>query len=271
MYSANMRYLNSSWVDRNIDRLFSKANAAAWKCAAQGFAYQNHFYEWLYRSLRDGGHLRRMLFDPDMPDKVTEKALQYIGIAYLEGHEKLVEQSLLSELVESLHAKELGQLTWFFWTLRGNQDRSPQRGPLILEFWQRVNAAIEQSGSTHPEVQSALNLLAVYITELTPALKSAWLAAAPHAQVRHHGYVLVEHMARLAPRHPLDVFEIFRAALTGFLPDFDKEDVVACVNAIARAGHAEWLCNEYFTQGSTLLKETYANIRLEQRTKPTLN
>ncbi|MCW5669121.1 MAG: hypothetical protein KIT86_05630 [Hydrogenophaga sp.] len=267
MYCANLHYVNAEWTEANFDRIFSSTSDAAWKCAAQGFAYQRHLHDWLFNRLVAGGHLRRMVFSEGLPDQVAEKALQFLGLAYLEGMESITEGGLLSELVADLRIKELSKLCWFFWTLRG-KSVPPNRASKILKFWMKVAEQVRANRADEPELQSALGQLVVFVHELTPAAVEVLVEAAPHAQVRHHGYMLVENLARLANQYPKEVAIIFRAAISGFLPDYRKEDVIACVNRLAEAGEveeAEGICNAYAEQGSTLLKQTYEEIRARQR------
>lgn len=268
IYCPNLHYLSARWVEENFNRLFSLSNDFAWNCAAQGFAYQRYVYDWLYTRLRDAGHLRRMIFTEALPDSVAEKALQFLGLAYLDGLENLDQDGLMDELIVNLKDRELSQLSWFLWTLRSNKENLGHRVPRILEFWRRVAGAIRESDRTMADLQSQLNLLAEFIDEITPELKQVWIEAAPYAQVRHHGYILVEHLARLSSAYPEEVAAVFRAALSGFLPDYQREDVISCVMQLAESGHvddAEWLCNEYAEQGSILLKETYELIRANNR------
>jgi len=267
MYCANFHYLNAEWTAANFDRLFSSTSEVAWKCAAQGFAYQRHLYEWLFKCLVKSGHLKRMVYSEDLPYQVAERALQFLGLAYLEGMESLDGGGLLSELVAGLKVKELSQLCWFFWTLRGKAEPSA-RTSKIMTFWMKVAEQVRSNRAGVPELQSALSQLAVFIHELTPVAVEALVDAAPHAQVKHHGYILVQNLARLASKHPKEVAAIFRAAMSGFLPDYRKEDVIECVNRLTEAGEAEeaeWICNAYADRGSTLLKETYEALRARQR------
>jgi hypothetical protein len=267
MYCANLHYLNREWTEANFDRLFSSTSEPAWRCAAQGFAYQRYLYDWLFKHLVAGGHLRKMIYSEGLPDQVAVRGLQFLGLAYLEGMESLDGDGLLGELVTSLRVKELSQLCWFFWTLRGKSEPSV-RTSKILEFWMKVAAQVRASRADVPELQSALSQLAVFAHELTPAVIQALVEAAPYAQVQHHGYVLVENLTRLAKSHPKEAANIFRAAMSGFLPDYPKEDVIECVNQIAEGGgvdEAEWICNAYAERGSTLLKEVYEQLRAKQR------
>lgn len=267
MYCANFHYLSAEWTETNFDRLFSSTNDAAWKCAAQGFAYQRHLYDWLFKCLVTGGHLRRMVYSEGLPDQVAERALQFLGLAYLEGMESLDGDGLLSELVSELKVKELSQLCWFFGTLRGKAEPSA-RTSKILVFWMKVAQQVRANRADVPELQSAFSQLAVFIHDLTPDAVGALVDAAPHAQVRHHGYMLVQNLARLASQYPKEVATIFRAAMSGFLPDYRKMDVIDCVKRLAEAGEveeAEWICNAYAEQGSTLLKQTYEDLRGRHR------
>jgi hypothetical protein len=267
MYCANFHYLNADWTVANFDRLFSSTSEPAWRCAAQGFAYQRHLYDWLFKCLVDGGHLRRMVYSEELPDQVSERALQFLGLAYLEGMESLDSGGLLDELITGLKVKELSHLCWFFWTLRGKAELST-RTSKILTFWMKVAAKVRAVRANLPELQSALSQLAVFIHELTPVAVETLVEAAPHAQIKHHGCLLIQNLARLASRYPKEVATIFRAAISGFLPDYCKEDVIECVNRLAAVGEAEeaeWLCNAYAERGSTLLKETYEALRARQR------
>jgi hypothetical protein len=267
LYCANLHFLNADWTVDNFDRLFSSTNEAAWRCAAQGFAYQSHLHAWLYERLVAGGHLRKMVFSEDLPDRVSDRALQFLGLAYLEGMESLDGGGLLAELIVGLKVNELSKLAWFFWTLRGEPEPTA-RGAKILTFWMAVAERIRATGVALPELQSALSQLAVFVYELTPATVGALVDAAPHAQVQHHGYMLVENLVRLAGQYPKEVAVVFRAAMSGFLPDFRAEDVTGCVIRLAEAGEveeAEWICNAYAERGSTLLKATYQAVRAMQR------
>jgi hypothetical protein len=267
MYCANFHYLSAEWTEANFDRLFSSTSEAAWRCAAQGFAYQRQLYDWLFKCLVTGEHLRRMVYSEGLPDQVAERALQFLGLAYLEGMESLDGSGLLSELVSELKVKELSQLCWFFGTLRGKAEPSA-RTSKILVFWMKVAEQVRAHRADVPELQSALSQLAVFIHDLTPDAVEALVDAAPHAQVKHHGYMLVQNLARLASQYPKEVAAIFRAAMSGFLPDYRKEDVIECVNRLAEAGEpeeAEWICNSYADRGSTLLKVTYEALRASQR------
>jgi len=201
-----------------------------------------------------------------LPKQVPERAAQFLGLAYLLGLEKLADEppSVLDELVRDLHRQRLGQLCWFFWTKRGDWNLAAEARKKVLAFWVEVSRVARERGGDNGELRSFLNMLSPFIEELTEELVAAWSEAAPYAQVVYHGHIMVAQLARLAPRFPLETAKILSAALEGFVPDFDPKDVVACVEAIAEAGHvevAEDLCKRFSEKGSNILNETYKELR----------
>ncbi|MBC3830959.1 hypothetical protein H8K33_05530 [Undibacterium amnicola] len=269
LYCVNLHYINSQWTESNFHRLFASSNEVAWRCSAQGFSYQRYLYDWFYKKLVEGGHLRKMLFADGLPDQVSDRAIQFLGLAYLQGMESL-DNGLFAELIIELKLKELRRLCWFFWTLRS--EGYSAHAPKIIAFWLRVSEQMRESNTHSPELQSALTQLVAFVQEFDSELLTALVEVAPNAQVEHHGYILIEHLARLASSYPSEVAKVFKAALLGFLPDFDRADIINCVMCLADAGavdDAEFICNAYAHQGSILLKETYENIRAKQRATAT--
>lgn len=115
---------------------------------------------------------------------------------------------------------------------------------------------------------SNLNLLASALNALDDEIVDAWKQAAPYANDAHHAPHMVKDFARLAPAYPRAVGEIYLATLERFVPTYDEADIVSCVKSIARYGQldlAEAICRKYADKGSTMLNETYLEIRSEGR------
>lgn len=263
-YIANLHYLAPAWVEENFDRIFSTSNDEAWACAAQGFAYQRYSYEWLYRRLRDGGHLARMLADEQLPDSVSEKALQFIMLAYLAGREPLGGEGadVIQGILRQMKPEVVSQLCWFVWKLHGDlEDEARAR---VRHLWLAASARVAGEEASHAIALSSLNLLASALNALDDKMVDAWKQAAPYANDAHHAPHMVKDLARLAPTFPRAVGEIYLASLERFVPTYDDEDIVSCVKAIADNGQldlAETICRTYADKGSTMLNETYREIR----------
>lgn len=130
-----------------------------------------------------------MIYREELGPIIREKALQFLGLAYLEGMEQLGDgqESVLAELVSAVRSKDLSELCSYFWTLRGDENGKKSYGHRILEFWREVSASIQQSGSRQPELLSALSLLAAFLEDVTPDVEQLLAEAAPFAEVGHHG------------------------------------------------------------------------------------
>jgi hypothetical protein len=207
-----------------------------------------------------------MISADGLPDTVTEKAIQFVGLAYLEGYEPLNPDGsgLLGLIIRDPDTSKLKSLAWFFWTCRGIPASDKVRRDRILEFWYTVHTTIESSELRSREVSSALASLSVFVDDLTGPAKDALLRDAPYAEVGYHGYILIEELLRLVIANPLEVYEVMMAALEGFVPEFDMEHVVAIVENIAAAGlldESEAICKMFVEKGSVALNETYQKIR----------
>jgi hypothetical protein len=223
----------------------------------------------LYQKLVDAGHLRKMISAVGLPVQVSTRAVEFVGVAYLKGLETFERDGLLASLVESLDRTALSHLSWFFWSLKPREGQKPRpHAPKVLEFWRQVEAQIRRDGSDFSDLRSSLSLLAVFLNDLRSPMVEVWESAAPFAERHHHGNVLLEEMARLVDQYPKEVARVFRAALTSFLPDYRRENVLRCVNGLAEHGYveeAELICNLYTERHSDLLKETYQAIRLKYK------
>lgn len=268
MYCPGLHFLNPQWVEDNFDRIFSKSNDSAWRCAAHGFSYQTQVYKWLYRKLTDGGHLERMVAGDAVPKNAHEKAVQFVAVAYLNGDEPLTGTGLLATFITEIRAQELSKICWFFWTLRGKNGAPSPHSPKILEFWQRVAQVIRDRGLAYPELQSDLSYLAPFVAKLEPPIVQVWSEAAPFADVKHHGHILLEYLAAHVKESPDEVAHIFDVALKGFRPVFQEEDLVAIVKGLAEAGRvdkAQAYCHQYGQLTPPMLKTLYEELRAAER------
>jgi hypothetical protein len=266
LYLPNLHFLSPLWTRENFSRFFPAKSNEAWRCAVQGFSHQHYMYEWIYLELRSEGHLDRILHTSDLPESVSKRTVQFIGIAYLNGLEPLKSGSahLLWKLVSELRQKELCELCWFFWTMRGDVDLLPAKKKRILEFWFAVSTKLSIADAPYPKIQSSLTLLAAYIETIDEQTEQVWVKAAPYAQTAHNGHILVSNLFRLSNAYPTSVAKVFKSALTRFFPEYKSEDVIGCVEQLAKHGlsnDAQDICIEYAKSGSLLLKETYEKLR----------
>lgn len=268
LYCTNLHYLSPTWVEENFHRLFSLKNSPAWLCAAQGFSYQTHIYPWLYTLLNKGGHFRRMISEESLKDEVQERAMQFLGLAYLNDElEQLSDteqdSGVLATVIEELNDAALSHLCWFFWTLRNGSSNS-NNGRKIIRFWKKLDATISTSNEQHLELLSSLTSLAVFIDVLDESTTTLLLNSAIHSNLRFNTHTLLSELRRLSAFSPKEVSLIFDEVTNRFLPDFEQEDVVTIVENISRNGHADIarsICNKYAIKGINFLNDVFERIR----------
>ena len=100
-YLPNFLYMSTEWVSGNLARIFDRENYQKWLCAMQAYAYVNHVYEEIYNHLKENQHFFHALDDENLKDRVSDKIIQNIVIAYLNDYESLQdENSLLRQLFD---------------------------------------------------------------------------------------------------------------------------------------------------------------------------
>src|SRR5690606_35628064 len=128
----------------------------------------------LYTRLRAGGHLGRMLTDESLPDSVTDKALQFIMLAYLAGREPLAgeDAGLIDRIVQEMKPDVTSRLCWFVWTIHESLDDAQR--DRVRKFWLAASARIDGHEDEYRIPLSGLNLLASTIQCLNEDLVRAW-------------------------------------------------------------------------------------------------
>ncbi len=118
-YLPNFLYMSKDWVLTNLDKIFNQTNYLNWLCAMQGYSYVGIVYQEIYHFLREHGDLLKVLDDNNIKNKVEERVIGHIFIAYLNDFEKLTDSnSMIRALVDRNDFEEIQQLIWSVWALR---------------------------------------------------------------------------------------------------------------------------------------------------------
>ena len=234
-YLPNFLYMSKDWVLKNLDRIFDRENYQKWLCAMNAYAYVNAVYAEIYNYLKKQGHFILALDDENLKKRVTEKIVQNIAIAFINGVEKLDnEASLIRQLLVRKKHEELSQLIWFMWTLRKGEDAKVRSK--IFELWPRLLAVIDASSREGQKLASRLSTWSVFIDEVNDANKSLILAVAGYAEEDFNSHDLLEMIARTSKAQPQEAYEIWRKLLENTCTDFPEEAVRTALQALAQSG-----------------------------------
>ena len=243
-YLPNFLYMSDDWVRANLEKIFDQTNHLKWLCAMQGYCYVGTVYQEIYSYLSEHGHLLRVLDDENIKNRVEERAVQHIVVAYLKDFENLADDnSLLRVLINRKDIKELSQLIWFVWTLR-KEDDSKLRDK-VYELWPLLIGVVDFSTRDGKKLASSLCHWAAFVDNLDEERKKLLLTIAPYADESYNSHELLKEIARLSNKQPFEANEIWLKVLEGSAPDYPEDAIRQLLsNLIARGDEGKRLARE---------------------------
>jgi hypothetical protein len=236
-YLPNFLYMSGDWVQRSLDIMFDQADRQHWLCAMQGYAYVNVVYEQIYRFLKRHGDFVKALEDNATRDKVSDKVVQNIVLAFLNGMEEPSEEGNLMDLLLSRRdSKELQEVIWFVWTMRGQDDAD--RRTKIFQLWHKLAARLDLSTREGQRLASHLCRWSVFVDTLDKPTKDLLMNLAPFADEAHNSPELLESLAKLSGQQPFEAHEIWMRMLEHSAPDYPEEAITALLSALVARGDA---------------------------------
>jgi hypothetical protein len=251
-YLPNFMYMSNDWVFENLDRIFDQSNYQKWLCAMQGYAYVGSVYEGIYKHLKERGHLIKVLDDDNIKERVNEKVIQNIVVAYLNNFETL-DDGLIRQLLQRGKQSELSQLIWFLWTLRKDGDDNIKAK--VFELWPLILDVIDTSIREGRLLASKLCDWTSFVDEVNDKNMPLILAVAPFAEEDYNSYDLLKSIARISERQPNEAYEIWLRLLEGAKPDFPEEAIREALSNLIRVGQdgqrmAKKIVSEYLKGGN---------------------
>lgn len=253
-YFPNFMYLSEKWALKNVPIIFDIHNKKKWLCAVQGFSYVPQFVPQIYQYLKDNGHLIAILDTEGLKDRLDNRYIQLIGIAYYRQIEKIeAENNTLLTLIQRNDTKELGQLIWFIWTLRGPETFERAKG-MVYELFPLILQIADLNEELGQKLASQLCHWTIFIDDLDE-LSLKWLKCiAPYAQVNYNATHLIEGMAKLSKDYPIEVGNIWKEMLNGEACDFPPEEIKQILSNLVKAGKegalaAKEIVSLYYKQG----------------------
>ena len=254
IYLLNFRYLSKPWTITNLPKIFDSGNHLRWSCAIQGYAYVGRVYKEFYEFLRNEGHFLKALQDQNLSDQVKENIIQNIGIAYKNGIESLDdENSLVVYLLNKGSLNQLGELIWFFWTLRGQQTKEIRQK--VQELWPRILNRLDTNTKEGKKLASRLSTWVVFMEEIDEEHREFLFKTIPFAEVDYKGPKILEEIARISQKQPIEAGELWNTMFEISAPDFPKEAVFRIFANLAANGEegkrlARDIASQYISQGT---------------------
>lgn len=235
MYLPNFLYMSREWVINNLPRIFEQENYLRWLCAMQGYSYVGTVYQEIYTFLREHGDLLKALDDSNLKQKIEDRVVQQIVVAYINDFESLEkENSLLKNLIDRRDCEELKQLVWFFWTLQKDDDTTLKQKAMSL--WPILLDSADTHTAAGRQLVSSLADWTVFVDEINETSAPLLRAVAPFSDEDHNSYQMLKSLARLSDKQPLEVNAIWQELLTGSTPDYPEDAVRQILSNLVNIG-----------------------------------
>jgi len=234
-YLPNFLYMSKEWVLGNLARIFDQDRYLKWLCAMQGYAYVGTIYQEIYQYLKEHGDLLKVLDDENIKDRVEEKVIQNISIAYINDFESFADDnSLINTLIARNDFDEISHFIWFIWTLNKRDDESLTEK--VYELWKKILQNIDFSSRDGQRLASQLCQWSVFVGKDNRGL-DLLLAVAPYSVELHHSHQLLESIAEISQAQPFDAHAIWMKMLETSVPDYPEKAIRQLFENLLKKGH----------------------------------
>ena len=244
MYLPNFNYMSNDWVRSHLSDFFDKSDYQKWLCALQGYAYVSDVYEEFYKYLKASGDFLKALDNEHLKEKVNERIIQNIAVAYINGFEDINQtDSLMSILIERKKLDELSELIRFIWTLHNKDDVKLREK--AYELWPRLLEIVDVNSREGRILASNLCHWAAFVDQIDATVENWLLKIAPYANENHNASNLLQSLAVISDSQPLEAQKIWIKMLESYSYDY-PEDAIRRIfeNLIALGSDGERMAKE---------------------------
>ena len=256
-YLPHFLYMSKEWVLNNLDKIFDRNDDFKWSCAMQGYVYVNRVYPEIYHHLKSNGDFLRVLNDKNIEENVTQKVIQNIAIAFLNGLDELdSESSLMKPLIRRNESEEINYLIRFVWGVR-KEDRINIQSK-AFELWPKILDNIDLSTDNGQKSAAQLCCWVEFINQIEGPQKEWLHKMAPYAEAMHDGYRLLKNLSRLSEKQPFESQEIWLKTIGQDSYPYPEDTVKKFLKNIVNSGNgkegenkAKEVIDQYLQYGET--------------------
>lgn len=235
-YLPNFCYMSKEWLLSKLPNIFDQSHYQKWLCALQGYAYVGIVYEEIYRYMSRSGDLIKALDDENIRERVQEKIIQNIVIAYVHEYESVdSDGSLLKKILHRNNYGELSHLIWFMWTQRNSADNEVV-SKKVFEIWPIILRSIDFESKDGMKLASQLCHWAVFVTEVNDDTLELLMKVAPYAEVSYNSYDLIKSLAELSKKYPFEAYDVWKEILKVTAEDYPEDAIRELFKNLVTAG-----------------------------------
>lgn len=262
LYLVNLYYLDKTWVQENINKLFPKDDQVNWKAAFVGYLLGSSQLSKDIYSIHKINQNYSKALQTEFDDEISlNRLVQHISIGYLQGLEELKdEQSLINRLITTENPKQLLSLVRFFWMLRDKLPNESQRK--IKPLWGSLIPILakHKEDPKFQEILASLSQWLVLIEKLDGEIVG-WLKLSVGFIQDDQLMFFIKYLLKHVEGFPNEVAEIYLEMLnSNIFPSHDQENIRKLIGTLYEKnleGVANRICSMYLDKGYYFLKPLY--------------
>ena len=258
-YLPNFLYMSKEWLMGNLGRIFDQGHYLKWLCAMQGYTYVNTVYQEVYQYLKDNKDFIKALDDKNIENRVKDRVIQNIAMAYISDFEKYSDKNSLTKvLVLRKKIQEFNNLIWFIWTLRKRADGKLEKlTKKVYELWPEILKVIDVATIEGKKIASQLCLWSTFVVYVDKENRNLLLEIVPYAAVSHNSYTLLESIANISRTQPFEAHTIWMEMLKGTWETYPEQAIRQILTNLVKQGpeglrKAKVAVSEYLKKGNDL-------------------
>jgi len=250
LFSANFRFMSTSWTDQAIGWAFERGDEERWLAAMQGFTHIHQFDRRMYEFLRDKGHFAAALSHSALRSSPVERIVQFSAIAYLNDVEDLAsDASGIRMLIDRGRDEELLPLISFL-SHTGDTQKFSER---ILALWKALDTRLTDDSSIRGHLVDLAGCIGTLTEDNIALVERGMRLISRHSFV---SYKSLERIAKWARTTPNLAARAWLALLSSQASaDYPAEAVqdalttIATSEAAGTAGQAKNIVGAYIKRG----------------------
>lgn len=223
-FYPNMVYLGDEWSASVLERVSNSVGSLAWVCAIHGFSYLN-FDKDIYDAVRKNDGFNKIYESPTLGDHVFDHYLRLAVIAWYHQKETLDDDNfIICKLLNGSNYEHLNRLVWILWHFRNESDVSRIK-ELVAEVLPRLIGVFDDPLKESRALASKMSFLSFYIDELDEEKKAWLLRIAPFSEEEYNSHYLLESLAKLSKRYPLETAEVWLAMIQNRSTEYSSDEI----------------------------------------------
>jgi hypothetical protein len=276
-YLPNLLYLDTHWVESNINHIFVKEIEDHWKAAMEGYLLGGRVYSHIYDMISRNNHYDKAIVTDFPSDEIRKRLIHHLCIGYLLERENLQDEgSPFHKCIAQWRSEDIIEMISFIWTQREhlvekeidntqtNQIElvSKQRAR-ILEFWEYIFEVMsnkEKFTESEEKIASDLARLSCYIKTIDDK-NIQWLKlSAKYVEKNFNASFFIEYLLRLCDVSVSQVGIVFLEMLEYNTPKYHQDHIRNIVTKLYEAGETESanrILNIYGSREIDFLRDIY--------------